>query len=60
MDKELSMEELTAFLQKAEQLLREDDGNIFTTRSPEKLLQYRAAAVARAMLARDGKSQVAI
>ena len=58
MDKELSMEEVAAFLQEAEQLLREDDFNIFTTRSPEKLLQYRDAVVARAKLVRNGRSQV--
>ena len=59
MDKELSMEEVAAFLQEAEQLLREDDFNIFTTRSPEKLLQYRDAAVARADLAQEEKGKVA-
>ena len=58
MDKELSMEEVAALLQEAEQLLREDDSNIFTARSPEKLLQYRDAAAARATVAQDGRSQV--
>jgi hypothetical protein len=41
MDTDLSKEELAAFLQMAEKLISEDDSNIFTTRSPEQLLQFR-------------------
>lgn len=60
MNTELSMEEVTALLQEAEHLFQEDDSNIFTSSSPEKLLRFRNEAAARADLAREGEPQVAV